>query len=64
MVRDGFKAFIQAGAFFFIGGAALALLQPRDSGEFVVSICSSGIGLALVILGVILVRVSNVGGDS
>lgn len=35
---------------FFVGGSGffLAFFQPRDSAEFVVSICSGVIGVALI----------------
>lgn len=45
----------------FIGGCGFVLifLEPRDSPEFVLSICSTFIGLALMIGTVILLRVTQ-----
>lgn len=49
MKHEGLRGFLQIGI--FIGGAGflLALVQPTDSPEFIVSICSGFIGLALVL---------------
>ncbi len=51
---DALKGFLRIG--FFIGGCGLlmAFLEPRDSSEFVLSVCSALMGGALV-LGVVLV---------
>lgn len=54
MNRDALRAFLQIGFFILIGGLFSAVLQPGDSGEFVISICASGIGL-LLIVGAVLV---------
>lgn len=56
MARDGLKTFMQAGAFFFVAGSVSALFQPRGSGEFVASVCSSGIGLVLIVMALIAAR--------
>lgn len=48
------KAFLRIGIFVGGAGFALALMNPRDSDEFIVSICSGIIGLVLVV-GVIIV---------
>lgn len=56
-MREHFlRGFLQIGFFILVMGVLLALLSPRDSGEFVVSVCSSGIGLALVVGSVLVAR--------
>lgn len=50
MARESLKGFIQIGVFIALGGGCSALAAPRDSGEFVVSICSTAVGL-LILLG-------------
>ena len=54
MGRDALKGFARIG--FFVGGCGLVLsvVEPRNSPEFVVSLCSTAIGLVLV-AGVIIV---------
>jgi hypothetical protein len=54
MQRDALRGFLQIGVFIGVTGFLLALFQPRSSGEFVASICSGVIGMAIV-LGVIIV---------
>lgn len=55
MNRDGLKGLLQLG-FFFTGLSFCSLvLQPRDSGEFVLSVCSLGIGLTILLLTFILI---------
>lgn len=54
MSRDLIRGFLQIGIFVGVGGFLSAYFQPRDSGEFVVSVCSGMIGLILII-GVVLV---------
>ena len=48
MGRDALKGFARIG--FFVGGCGLvlSLVEPRNSPEFVVSLCSTAIGLVLV----------------
>jgi hypothetical protein len=48
------RGFLQIGIFVGGCGFLLALFQPRNSPEFVVSLCSGAIGLVLV-AGVVLV---------
>lgn len=48
MTPDLLRAFLRGGV--FVAGLAfvLALTVPRDSAEFIVSVCSVGIGLAIM----------------
>jgi hypothetical protein len=55
MAPEGLRLFLRAGVFIALTALLLVFLVPRDSAEFVVSVCSIGIGLALVGL-VILVN--------
>lgn len=54
MGRDALKGFARIGI--FVGGCGLALsfIEPHNSPEYVVSLCSAAIGLTLVV-GVIVV---------
>jgi hypothetical protein len=54
MAADALRGFLGVG--FLVGGCGLimAFLQPPDSPQFILSLCSAGMGIALVI-GVILV---------
>lgn len=55
MAADALRGFLQLG--FFVGGCGfiMAFLQPPQSAEFIVSLCSAAMGL-VVVLGVILLR--------
>jgi hypothetical protein len=50
MRNDALRGLLQLG--FFFSGLSLCsvLAQPRDSGEFVVSVCSLGIGLTILLI--------------
>jgi hypothetical protein len=54
MTRDALRGFLQIGIFVFAAGICSALAQPRESGEFVISICSSVIGLVFIV-GIIVI---------
>ena len=56
MNQDALRGFLQIA--FFLGGCGLvsAWLVPRDSAEFVLSVCSAAMGFALLGLIVALVR--------
>ena len=49
MNRNMLRGFLQIGFFVGGGGFLLALAHPKDSPEFVVSVCSGVIGLTLVV---------------
>jgi hypothetical protein len=51
------KGFLRIGIFIGGTGFVLALMQPRDSDEFVVSVCSGMIGLVMVIGVIVALRV-------
>lgn len=59
MNRDLLKGFLQIGFFVGAGGFLMAVFQPRDSPEFVISLCSGAIGTALIAGVVLLVRISR-----
>jgi hypothetical protein len=46
--RELLQGLLSLGGFLLFGGAILALLQPADSAERVVSVCSAMMGGALV----------------
>ncbi|MFN8531818.1 MAG: hypothetical protein U0670_24695 [Anaerolineae bacterium] len=54
-MHEALKGFLRIGVFVGGCGLVLALVEPRDSAEFVVSVCSALIGTVLV-LGVLLVN--------
>lgn len=50
MKREGLRGLLQIG-FFLTGLSACSLLfQPRDSGEFVLSVISLGMGLLVLLI--------------
>lgn len=55
MKRDALKGLLQMG--FFLTGLSLCsiLYQPRDSAEFVVSFCSLGLGLLILLMAIIMI---------
>jgi hypothetical protein len=55
MRRDALRYVLSAGFLFTGLSLCSALLQPRDSGEFVLSILSLCIGLMTLLLGFLLV---------
>ena len=57
MDRQALHGFLVIGIFVGGGGFLLALFQPPDSGEFVISICSGVIGIALIVLALFLQRI-------
>jgi hypothetical protein len=56
MNRNAVQSLLAMGIFVGMGGLLLAFVQPQDSPEFIVSLCSAGIGLALIGLAVLLNR--------
>lgn len=50
------RGFLTLGFFLTVAGIALAFITPRDSGEFVASVCSAAMGLFLVAGSVVMVR--------
>lgn len=56
MARESLRGFLQLGFFLLVAGGITAVLLPPDSGEFVLSVCSSGIGLALVVGAILAYR--------
>ncbi len=59
MNHDALRGFLQIGCFIFAVGLCSALAQPRESGEFVISICSSGIGLLLIVGAALVMRLTK-----
>ncbi len=50
MTPDALRAFFRIGVFVTAISVILAIANPRDSAEFVVSVCSIMIGITLMIL--------------
>lgn len=48
MTPDFLRAFLRGGVFVALVSLILVFASPRDSAEFVVSVCSLLIGLALI----------------
>jgi hypothetical protein len=48
MTADALRAFFRAGVFVTLVSFMLVLATKRESAEFVISVCSMGIGLALM----------------
>ncbi len=55
---DALRAFLRIGMFLGVGGLLLALVNPTDSGEFVVSVCSAVMGGILVVMASLMIRMS------
>lgn len=51
------KGFLQIGIFIGATGFVLALMQPLDSSEFVLSMCSGMFGLIMIVGVIIVLRV-------
>lgn len=56
MARESLRGFLQLGFFIMVTGLCSALMLPPDSGEFVISVCASGMGGALVAGSIIVWR--------
>jgi hypothetical protein len=56
MARDALRGFLQLGFFIAAAGLCAVIAAPRDSGEFVISVCSTIIGLLLIVGVVVLWR--------
>jgi preprotein translocase subunit Sss1 len=59
MNPDVLRSFLRAGILVSVMGILLVLAVPRDSAEFVVSVCSAAIGLTLTGLVVVAIRLSH-----
>ncbi len=55
MDKEVLKGFARIGIFIGGGGLVLLLVEPRNSPEFVVSLCSTILG-GLLLLGVVLIN--------
>jgi hypothetical protein len=56
---DLLRAFFRAGMFVVLVSVALMLALPRDSAEFVISVCSLAIGLVLIGLVTLVTRLGQ-----
>ncbi len=56
MDPEALRGFLRLGMFLGVCGLVLALVEPRDSGEFVLSVCSAAMGIAIILGVVILTR--------
>lgn len=59
MKHDSLRGFLQIGIFISISGFLLALVQPQESAEFIVSICSGFIGLTLILAVIVVQRMTH-----
>jgi hypothetical protein len=59
MAPEGLRLFLRAGVFIALTALVLLFLVPPDSAEFVVSVCSLGIGLVLVGLVILANRLTR-----
>jgi hypothetical protein len=56
---EGLRLFFRAGVFISVLSLLLVFAQPRESAEFVISVCSLGIGLTLTGLVVLVSRLAK-----
>ena len=54
--RDVLRGFLRIGMFIGVTGFLLALVEPRDSAEFVLSVCSAAMGAVLVVAVAVMIR--------
>ncbi len=54
--RDVLRGFLRIGVFIGVTGLLLALVEPRDSAEFVLSVCSAAMGAVLVVAVAVMIR--------
>ncbi|GAB4529897.1 MAG: hypothetical protein OHK0046_50090 [Anaerolineae bacterium] len=55
MKRDGLRTILQLGLIFTGLSVCSILYQPRDSAEFVLSFCSLGIGVSILLIAALLI---------
>jgi hypothetical protein len=53
------QAFFRFGLLIGLGGLLLVLLQPRDTAEYYISICTAMIGGVMIAMVVILARIGR-----
>lgn len=56
MARESLQGFLRLGMWLGVCGLVMALVLPRDSGEFVLSVCSAVMGGVLIVGTTILIR--------
>lgn len=56
---EALRGIVGLGAFIGFGGLVLAFLQPPNSAEQVLSVCSAAMGLALVGAVMVILRLGN-----
>ncbi len=59
MTADSLRSFFRAGIFLTLVSLMLAFATRRESAEFVISVCSVGIGITLVALVLLVHRLSE-----
>lgn len=59
MARDSLRGFLQLGFFVAAAGLCGAWFSPRESGEFVASICSAAVGIILIVGSVAIWRMTK-----
>lgn len=57
MQRDVLQSFVRIGIFVGGGGLILLLIEPRQSPEWIVSLCSAVVGAALILGALVVGRV-------
>ena len=56
MAPEGLQLFLRAGVFIALVSLFMVFLIPRESAEFVVSVCSLGVGITLIVLVIVVNR--------
>ena len=57
--QDALRGFLRIGMFIGVTGLILALIEPRDSAEFVLSVCSAAMGAVLVVAVSVMIRLGR-----
>lgn len=59
MSPEALRGAFRIAVFLTVCGFGLALVQPRESAEFVVSVCSGLIGMVMIAVVLIVIRISR-----
>lgn len=59
MNPEALRGAFRIGVFITVASLLMVFMQPRESAEFVISVCSTGIGLAMIAMVLLVIRISK-----
>lgn len=59
MSPEALRGAFRIGVFITVASLLMVFMQPRESAEFVISVCSTGIGLAMIAMVLLVLRISK-----